>query len=246
MCVTLLEQAQVEGGKEMSDVLLGMIIGGIIGVAGSAVAALIKGHYSLKGRRQDNLASQQQQITQIRHEKNRELIRRIVEVRVRYLEPICEHLTKLQATTRDFQSKILDVFVSYRREEREIGEESERGKTHEVEVKAAKKQESIQELRLIDNIVSEMESVQSRIEEASIDATDVNLRDILAELVLEIYSLRQAYYSMRLDLTKSTAEDDFIYDFKQITSPMGKVRLSIGRANARIEALLGGADAGDE
>ncbi|MFO7772838.1 MAG: hypothetical protein R6V59_02690 [Dehalococcoidia bacterium] len=77
----------------MSDIVLGMIIGGLIGVVGSAVAALIQGYYSLKGRREENSARERQQSMQIKHEKDSQLIAMLIATRSSYLKPLSSYLS---------------------------------------------------------------------------------------------------------------------------------------------------------
>jgi len=236
----------VEGGKEMNDVLLGTIVGGLIAVAGAAVVACIQGYYSLKSKKEDSLILQQQQARQIQHDKNMELLRRIIEVRAKYLDPLSTYVGKLQNSLSDFQDKLFDVIVPYQREENEIREGSEIRKKRVVQVEAAKKQEFIQQLKSVDSIVSEIQTTHTRIQDTSFNATDMNLRELLKDVVFKVYSLTIAYHTMRGDLGRSKTGQDFIYDFGQIIEPMKDVYISISHAHRRIESLLAGADAGAE
>ena len=230
----------------MSDIVLGTIIGGAIAVVGSAVVALIHGYYSLKGKREENLLREQEQSTQIRHEKNTELIRRIIEVRKRYLEPVSEHLNRMQTPVSDFRHKLLIVIVKYRHEGSEIGEQSETSENNKVRVEAAKKPEFIEKLKSVGSVLSGIESSQKRIEEESLMAGDVKLTKLLAAVVINTYYLRRDYYDKKADLKGGKKDKDFMYDFQRIVDLTSDIRVSMAHANGRIASLLGGVDAGDE
>ena len=140
----------------MSDLLLGVIIGGVIGLVG----AWIQGHYSLKGKREENVARQQQESIRIRHEKNSQVISRIVEVRAKYLGPVSKQLGKVQTSMSDFRKELSDVIVPYIPEE---GRE-EPGRC-DVRVEAAKKQEFIQQLKSVDSRGLVIDTYRRRIHE---------------------------------------------------------------------------------
>lgn len=211
----------------MNDVLLGTIIGGIIGVGGSAIAAWVQAHYS-----------RQQQSRQIQHEENREVIHRIIEVRARYLDPLSTQLGNLQAALSDFQDKLLDAIVPYTRGVK-LGERV-------VDVEAVKKQVFIQRLKSVDSTFLAIETTRTRIQETSFNATDMNLRELLKALVFKAYELTMSYQKMKVDLTGSEDGHDFVYDFEQVIEPTKDVYISISKAHRRIESLLGGVDAGAE
>ena len=219
----------------MSDIVLGMIIGGVIGVVGSAVAALVQGYYSVKVKREENSALQHQQSTQIQHEKNSQQISRIIEVRVRYLDPLSNQLGKLLMTVSDFQDKLLEAIVPYIRKEKEI------------HVKAADKQEFIQKLKTVKSASSALATSKTEIFETSMKVTDRELMELLQDLVTEkVHFVLGAYYKMNISLEKSTTGHDFIYDFEAMLKSIKDVNVCVARTNHRIELLLAGVDAYDE
>ena len=227
----------------MNDILLGAIIGGAI----AAVVAWIQGHYSLKGKKEENLARQQQQSVQIQYDKNSKLISRIIEVRAKHLEPLSERLSELLTSMSDFRDELISVIVLYRREKNKILEESEISGKYEIQVEEAEKQNLIKSLEKVDSIISAIDTRRTRIHEAALNSTDVNLRGRLWDLRDKVYSLVEPYYEMQVSLSKeSTAGHDFIYDFKAILELVQDVNLCISSSNSRIESLLAGADAGDE
>ena len=221
----------MEGGKEMNDLLLGVIIGGLIGLVGSA----IQGYYSLKGRREENLSRERQQSTQIQHEKDSQLLSRIIERRARYLDPLFDQLDKLLITVHDFQDKLLKAIVPYICKEKEI------------QVKGADKQEFIQKLKTVESASSAIAASNTEIFETSMKVTDKKLVKLLEDLITEkLYSLMGAYYKMNISLQKSTTGHDFMYDFEALLKSIRDVNVCVAFTNRRIESLLAGADAGDE
>jgi len=217
----------MEGGQEMNDILLGTIIGGTIGVAGSAVVAWIQEHYA-----------QQRQSTQIRNDKNREVIGRIIGVRARYLDPLSTQLGKLQAALSDFQDKLLEVIVPYTRGVKH-GERV-------VDLQAVKKQVLIQQLKSVDSTLLTIETARTRVQETAFNATDNDLRQLLKALLFKTYELTKAYHKMQLELAASEEGHGLVYDFDQVIEPMTDVYIGISSAHRRIESLLAGADAGDQ
>jgi len=252
MPVALLEQAEVEGGQEMSDIVLGMIIGGVIGVVGSAVVAWIQGHYSLKGKREENLARQQQQSLQIQHEENKELINRIIEARGKYLEHLSEQLGKLQTSVEDFGGKFLSVMVPYLNigsegsGTSEMFEKIEGLEEVKIKIEAAKKKELMQQLETLESEISSISSIRKGIYETFFKVTDIKLKKLINDVVGRVFSLQEDYLKIKLDLAKSKDGHDFIYNLSTILKLVPEVSISTGHAHNRIESLLAGADAGGE
>ena len=211
----------------MNDILLGTIIGGAIGVAGSAVVAWIQEHYS-----------QQRQLREIHYDKDRELIHRTVEVRAKYLDPLSSQLGKLQACLSDFQDRFYEAIMPY-----ESG--TEHGE-RVLQIEAEKKEVLIGQLKSVEGTVAAIETTRTRIEEAAFIATDMNLYEVLKALVFAAYHLTRAYYKMEGELRGSKNGEDFVYDVDQIIEPMKGVYAGISSSHRRIESLLAGVDAGDE
>lgn len=239
----------------MTDIVLGAIIAGVSVLAGSVIGYVIQGHYSLKNKREDNLIRKEELLTRIQHEKNRDLISRIIEARARYLSPLSDQLGELNTSVNDFTDKLLSVIVTYLPflhegsevlGASEIIKEIETRKDVEIQVEAAKKQEFIMKLKTVETELKAIGTLRTRIYEAAIKAKDVKLREFLRDIVEKVYSMQQAYYSMKLDLEKSTTGHDFIYDIEAILKPARDVNVCTAHTNHHIESLLAGADAGDE
>lgn len=217
----------MEGDREMNDILLGTIIGGTIGVAGSAVVAWIQEHYS-----------QKRQLRQMQCDRDMELIRRIVEARAKYLDPLSSCLGKLQTCLSDFQDRLFEVIIPYASGTKQ-GERV-------VRIGAEEKSVVIRRLGSVNSAMEEVVTARTRVEEAAFNARDMSLREILKAVVFTGYDLGQAYYRMREAIVKSEDGESLVYDAEQVIGPMKCVYVRISSAHKRIESLLAGVDAGDE
>jgi gas vesicle protein len=226
----------MEGGKEMSDVLLGMIIGGVIGVVGSAVVACIQGYYSLKTKGEENSALQHQQSTQIQHEKDSQLISRRIAVRSRYLEPLTSHLCSLYTAMNKYQEKLIEILHPYYHDR----------KTDEIQVPKVNKQEFMRQLTAIQSTLEAISTSRDKIWEVSPQVADLKLIQELTVLSKAATAFYAAHTEMYRSLHDSTTEQDFVYDSKAIMESLRKVELSISSGHLRIESLLAGVDEDDE
>lgn len=236
----------------MSDIVLGMIIGGVIGIVGSAAVALIQGHYSVKVKREDNLARQQQQSIQIQHEKNKELINRIIQARRKYLEHLSEQLGRLQTSVEDFGDNLLRVIVPYLPRLNEgststaMFEEIERLEKVQIKIDPTKKQQLSQQFETLQSEISSISTIRKEIYETFFKVTDIKLKELIRNVVQSSFTLQQDYLKCRLDLAKTESGRDFTYDIAPILKLVPAVSVSTGHAHKRIESLIAGADAGDE
>lgn len=218
----------------MSDIVLGMIIGGVIGVGGSAAVACIQGHYSLKGKREENLARQHQQSMQIQHEKDSQMLSRHIGVRSRYLDPLSSHLSRLYNSINNYEEKLIDVLRPYYRE----GEE--------IQVAEVNKQEFIRQLKTTKSTHKAIFAPIDKVWEVSSQVPDPKLTQevkVISNVILAFY---KACNEMYKSLNDSTTGQDLVYDFKAIMESMVKIRLGISSAHSRIESLLAGVDEKDE
>jgi len=218
----------------MSDLLLGVIIGGVIGVVGSAVVAVIQGRYSFKCAREENVARQQQQSMQIQHEKDSQLLSRRIAVRSRYLEPLCSHLSSLYNSINNYEEKLIGVLRPYYR----VGEE--------IQVPEVNKQEFIRQLKTAKSTHEAIFTPLDKVWEVSSQVADPKLTQevkVISNVILAFY---KACNEMYKSLDDSTTGQDLVYDFKAIMESMGKIRLGISSAHRRIESLLAGVYEEDE
>lgn len=214
----------------MSDIVQGMIIGGIIGVVGSAVVAWIQGHYSFKGKKEENLARQHQQSTQIQHEKDSQLISRRIAVRSRYLDPLSSHLSSLHTSINNYEEKLIGVLRPYYRE----GEE--------IQVPEVNKQEFIRQLKTTKSTHKAIFTPLDKVWEVSSQVGDPKLLqevNVISDIVLAFYKACNEMYN---SLVYSTTGQDLVYDFKAIVESMNNIRLGISGMHRRIESLLAGVD----
>jgi len=207
-----------------------MIIGGLIGVASSAVTALIQGHYSLKGKREDNLARQNQQSTQIQHEKDSQLLSRRIAVRSRYLEPLTSHLSALYTSLGDYRLGLIGIITAYRR----AGEE--------IQVKQADKKEFMGKLDEIESKYETIGIAYDKATDASSQVADSELIKGIADLSKGVRDFYQGHVEMYGSLGNCEKEQDFVHDFKEIMNSIRKGQLSISTIHGRIEYLLAGVD----
>lgn len=215
----------MEGGKEMNDILLGVIIGGAIGVIGSGVVAWIQAHYS-----------QKQQSRQIQHEKNSEVLSRRIALRSRYLEPLTSHLCSTYVSATSCAGKLMEFTGPYY-----TGR-----KTEEVKVPEVDKEEFMEQMDTIQRMCEEIDALDDKVHEAAGQVGDPILIDRLTSITEEITKFYKAYNEMYSSLHDTAAEQDFVHDFKPIMKSIENVTLCIPSAHDRIESLLSGVDEDDE
>jgi hypothetical protein len=213
----------MEGGKEMNDILLGTIIGGAVGVTGSAIVAWIQARNS-----------QQQHARQIQHEKDSQLLSRRIAVRLRYLEPLTSHLCSLYISVNNCWHKLIEMTVPYgAREERQ-----------EVRVPKVDKREFIGKMETIEGIYREICGVHSKVYDAAGQVGDTILINKLADITNAIAKFYECYGEMYRSLNDTGAEEDLVYDFGPVMKSIQNVILSVPAAHVRIESLLAGVDEG--
>lgn len=220
----------------MSDILLGMIIGGVIGVVGSAVVAWIQGHYSLSGKREENSARQQQQSTQIQHEKDSQLISRLIARRLSYLEPLSSHLSALYTALDNYQKKLIEILNPYFRDP----------KSDKIQVPEVNKQEFGRQLRSTKTSFGAIITPRAKIWEASSHVADLKLLKEINALSKTIRAFYAACQEMYGSFNDSTTGHDFVYDFESLVESITSIELDISNAHRRIDSLLAGVDEDDE
>lgn len=231
-----MEQAKVEGGKKMSDIVLGMIIGGVIGVVGSAAVALIQGHYSLKGKREENLAREQQQSMQIQHEKDSQVLSRRISVSSTYLEPLSSDLCSLFIAVNNYMTELIRVLTPYyTAEERD-----------EIKVPKAAREEFMREINLIQSTYMEIFVPRNKIYEDSARVADRKLTDQLNVLTRNVTAFYDTNSKTLRALYDSGTEEDLVCNFRELMQSIGKVSSLITTVNSCIESLLAGVEEDDE
>lgn len=240
LCLTLLEQTKAKIKRDvMSDLIIGTIIGGAIGVIGSMLGFIIQGYFSNKNTSMQIESRKEEQSRLFEHEKDSQVLSRIIERRARYLDPLSDQLGELHTFMNDFRDKIIKVIVSYQSEEDKI-----RG-DRKIRIDSEEKQEFIEQFEVFGSAVEEIDNRRQKIFEASYKVTDVNLQEMLWDLVKKLYAVVHAYYDMGIVLEESETGDNPICDFEAIFKPVRDANVCIPRANHRIESLLAGADADD-
>ena len=214
----------------MNEILLGAIIGGAIAVTGSAVVAWIQGHYSLKGKREENLSRRQQQSTQIEHENSSSVISRVIEIRSKYLYPLSDNLGELHANIDAFRSKIIGVIVSPPHEKRRI------------KVTEAGKKEFKKLLYEVESEIPAIDTPAKKVYGATAKVTDEKLKEELYEVTNNVNKFIRVYYEMGASLAGIKEGEDFIYDFDELMEQITGTIVGIGNANSRIESLIAGVD----
>ena len=232
MCLTLLEQTQVEGSKDMSDLVLGMIIGGLIGVFGSAVTALIHGLYSLRSRREEILAQQQQQSVLIHHEKDSQVISRRIALRSKYLEPLNDSLSALYASIDNYEKKLLEVLTPY----------YSGSKKYEIKVSEINKKEFVRQLTTTDTEFDAIPAARDQFKGVPARVGDLDLVKKLNKQTKDLTEFYKAYNEMYYSLRNSKEEQDWVYDFTSTVKSMDNIRVGISNTYRRIESLLAGVE----
>lgn len=220
----------------MSDLLLGMIIGGLIGVGGSAITALIQGRYSLKARKEDNLAQQEQQSVKIQYEKDSQIISRRIAIRSRYLEPLNDSLSTLYASIDNYEKKLIQVLHPYYRGR----------KKYKVKVSEINKREFARQLATTETEHEAISTSRDEIWAASPRVGDLNLIDELTEQTEDVTKFYKGHSEIYDSLNNSKTGQDWVYDFASLLKSMDKIRLDISKAYRRIESLLAGVEEDEE
>jgi hypothetical protein len=218
----------------VSDIVLGMIIGGVIGVVGSALVALIQGHYSLKSKREENLAREHQLVMQIQHEKDSQLLSRRIAVRSKYLEPLSSHLSDLYASFKDRKGEVIAILRKYSSAE------------DKIHVREEDKEEFYQKLDEMEGTIESIGIVYDKTSAVMSKVTDDELTKIYNTLLDGIILFYKGETVMYRSLGDCKKGEDFVYDFEGIVNAINKVQLCIENMHRRIESLLAGGDAGDE
>ena len=220
----------------MSDIVLGMIIGGVIGVVGSAVVAWVQGNYSLKSKREENLALQQQQSTQIQHEKDSELLSRLIARRSTYLEPLSSHLSALYNSINNYEKKLVEILTPYYRD----------SKGDEIRVPEVNKQEFMRQIATAATAVEAISTSRDKVWEASSPVADIILIEQLTALTEAITTFYKAHTEMNRSFSGSKKRQDWVYDIVPMVKLMNKIQVNVSIAHYRIESLLAGVDENDE
>ena len=220
----------------MSDLVLGMIIGGVIGVAGSAVTALIQGRYSLKTRREDNLARHREQATQIEHEKDMQLIARLIARRSSYLEPLSSQLSALSISINNYEGNLIKTLHPYYLD----------SENNKIRVAGAKKEEFTQKIVKAQEPVETITGSSHKIWDASSPISDVNLIERNSAITNSISEFYKAHTEMFTSLRASTTGQDWTYDFQPVMKSMHHIQLNVSLAHRRIECLLAGIDENEQ
>lgn len=216
----------MEGLKQMIDLLLGVIIGGAIGLIGS----WIQGHYSLKGRREENSSRERQQSTQIQHEKDTQLLSRRIALRSKYLEPLNTHVSALYTAFDDHRTKLIGLIGTYG-----IGADK-------IKVDQSHAQEFARQLQHIEPTFDAMSTTLDKIRNLMPQVGDP---DLLA-LYTGLLEATNAFYKSNVEMSRSLGAieqgHDFVYDFDGIMNSISAIRSSVSSMQRRIESLLAGVD----
>jgi hypothetical protein len=230
----------------MTDVVLGAIISGVSVLAGSGIANIIQGYYSLKNKREDNLIRKEELLTRINYDKNRDLISRIIQARLRFLAPLSDQLTELQISVSNFLDTLSSISIHYLPELQTSVDDAQKLQKCEITVHPPQKMEFSQQLKTVEITLEAIKTQCTRIHEANLKTKDPDLRKSLTDLTEKLISFRETYYRMKLNLVQAdTAAQDFTYAFEQIFNPAREIAVVIAQSFHRIESLLAGADAGD-
>ena len=213
----------------MSDLVLGIIIGGVIGLVGSAIQA----YTSIKGKREDNLARQQEQAIRIQHERDSQFLSRRIAVRSRYLEPMTTDLSGFYASLNQYKHELVGLITPYSRAE---------GPTEDqVQVHEADKQEFIRTLEEISTKYEAVRIAYHRLRDSHSPA-DIQLVRLIRNIAKAVGDFYEGLADMYRSLAGCRRDQDFVYDFKAIFESIDKLLLSISQTHNRIEDLLAGAD----
>jgi len=209
----------------MNEVVLGVVVGGAIGVGGSAIVAWIQAHYS-----------QQQQSRQIQHEKDSQLLSRRIEVRSKYLEPLSSDLSKAYACLLEYEDRLVGMLVPYYKDEEQ----------EEIHLPEANKVEFTQILSEVDSRYEETKSSFLMVFKGLGRIADDELLQRIRGLIRSLTGLAREDLAMRGSLQSSTTGQDFVYDFGAIHKAITEVQKSVSFVQYRIESLLAGVDHGRE
>lgn len=205
----------------MNDILLGTIIGGVVGVTGSAIVAWIQARHS-----------ERQQSKQIEHEKDSQLVSRRIAVRSRYLEPLTSDLCNVYICASDCLRKLVELTGPY----------YSREGSEEVKVPAVDKEEFIGEMRKIRKLCEKIRDMEYEVFKTCGQVADTTLLDKLTAIPQAISAFRDACDEALGSLGESGAEEDFVCDFEPVTKEVEKILLRMPDIHGRIESLLAGAE----
>jgi hypothetical protein len=222
----------MEGSEDMSDLVLGMIIGGLIGVVGSAITAVIHGHYSLKTRREDILAQHQQQSLQIQHEKDTQRLSRLIARRSLYLEPLSTDLCSLSIAVSNYMSQLLTVLTPYYVSQ----------KTDEIKVPKVAREELTRQMVQIQTTYTDIFARRRKVADDSAAVASPALTDKLTVL----YKALTAFYDTNIKTVKTlldtTTDEDLVYDLRPEMQSIMTVTLFITTVHSCIDSLLTGVE----
>jgi hypothetical protein len=84
----------VEGGKEMTDTIVAVIVGGILTVVGGITGAIIQAHFSAKESKRQMAARKEEQLAQFKHDLEVTQISRRIDLQSAYLKPLQEKISE--------------------------------------------------------------------------------------------------------------------------------------------------------
>ena len=96
----------------MSDLVLGTILGGSIGVIGSLLSFIIQGHYSKSSTELQIRARREEQKQQFENERQTVEISRKIERRAQNLNPISNALESIMKSVHDIEKVLRDLVVN--------------------------------------------------------------------------------------------------------------------------------------
>ncbi len=97
----------------MSDVIIGIIMGGIIGVIGSSIGFIIQGYFAKRTTKMQIDARTDEQKNQFEYQKGQVQIGRLIEVRAQYLNPLREQITKCYELTGKVVEEVNSISTRY-------------------------------------------------------------------------------------------------------------------------------------
>ncbi len=206
----------------MSDLVLGTIIGGTIGVIASLLGSIVQGYWSSKNTS-----------ARIKHEKEGAMTERLIAKRESYLSHISVSTSECYKYTIQIINKLVGAITDF--------QESKDSSVHTVLVTADSAESFKDILKLTNKDEEELMRVNDKIELYRSQNTDEKLEELLQKVFVSSRDYGMVHLEMaRRFYTTSLSKECFKYDFDSYEEKVFVLQFHLQSVNRRIEQLLCG------
>jgi hypothetical protein len=201
----------------MSEIILGTIIGGSIGVIGPLLGFIIQGHFTKNTTKM-----------QINAQTEAARLNRLVEVRAQYLNPLREQVAKIYEQLININDQMINIEVGYGNPP-----EPTKKQPSEYDKETAKLSEALDKLEKAQN---EADIIRSK-------TSDHRLRQLFLDFTHNRITLKRDVLLLEgIPLKWTPKSGKKIYDFNEATDNLIICQVNLESINGRIEQLLSGGD----